>query len=144
MGLLSMFGGKTPTKKATDDVLLLHTMLLMAGADGYIDDAEIETVETFFATLPEFKEKEFSAVYAEAKKLVSRFPNLRESVKALSEFSSDALRRKAYVIAADMALASGDVDEAEDELLSAMQRILNVDDQTASKILEVLTMKYAK
>jgi hypothetical protein len=144
MGLLGMFGGKTPAKKPTDDVLLLHTMLLMAGADGTIEDAEIETVEGFWATLPEFHGKDFGETLNLAKRLVSRYPNLRESVKALTEFSSDAIRRKAYVLAADIALSSGDVDELEDELLTAMQRILNVDDALATKIIEVLSLKYAK
>jgi uncharacterized tellurite resistance protein B-like protein len=144
MGLLSMFGNKAPAKKATDDVLLLHTMLLMAGADGYLDEGEVESVAAFFATLPEFQEKSFEEVFSQAKKLASRFPDFKDSVKALSDFSNDVVRRKAFVIAADIALSSGDVDEAEDELLTAMQRILGVDDATATKVLEVLGMKYAK
>jgi uncharacterized tellurite resistance protein B-like protein len=144
MGLLSMFGGKAPAKKPTDDVLLLHAMLLMAGADGYIDDAEIETVEAFYATLPEFEDKEFGELLGQAKKMVSKYPNLRESVKALQDLSTDVVRRKAFIIAADIAMSSGDVDESEDELLTAMQRILNIDDALANKILEVLSLKYAK
>lgn len=52
MGLLSRLTGMTSTKKPTDDVLLVHAMLLMAGADGYIDDEEIATVEGFAMTLP--------------------------------------------------------------------------------------------
>src|SRR5688572_29878832 len=56
MGLLSrLTSSVTPTKKATDDVLLLHTMMLMCGADGGFDDSEVETLEAFFATLPEFQ-----------------------------------------------------------------------------------------
>ena len=144
MGLLSMFGSKTPQKKPTDDMLLLHTMLLMAGADGNIDEPEIETVEAFFSQLPEFEDKDFDEVYSECKKMVSKYPNLKDSVKALSGFSNDNVKKKAFVIAADIALSSGDVDEAEDEMLAAMQRILGIDDDLAQKVLEVLSLKYTK
>jgi thioredoxin-like negative regulator of GroEL len=144
MGLLSMFRSDKPAKKASDDVLLLHTMILMAGADGYLERAEVETVEAYFTQLPEFEGKAFQDVYGEARKLVSRYSNLRESVKALSDLSNERVRKKAFVIAADLAMASGDVDEAEDELLTAMQRVLEIDDGTAQKVLEVLAMKYAR
>lgn len=144
MGLLSAFRGISSAKKPADDVLLVHTMLLMAGADGYLDGAEAETVEAYFSQLPEFEGKVFGDVYAQARKLVSRYPNLRESVKALADFSSETVKKKAFVLAADIAMSSGEVDEAEDELLTAMQRILDIDDLTARKVLEVLTMKYAR
>jgi len=131
-------------KKPTDDVLLAHAIMLMAGADGSIDDEEIAVVRGFATTLPEFKDKDFGQVVAEAQKMVRRYNNLRESVNALSELSTPAVRAKAYVLAADIALASGDVDEAEDELLTTMQRLLGIDDQTAQTIIWVLQRKYEK
>jgi len=65
-------------------------------------------------------------------------------VQALKDISSEAVRRKAFVLAADIALASGDVDETEEELLEAMQRVLGIDDAMAQKIIEVLALKYAR
>ena len=144
MGLLSRLAGLATPKKATDDVLLAHAMLLMAGADGDIDDSEIAVVRGFACTLPEFKERDFGEIVGEAQKLVRRFGSLKESVNALSELSTPALKAKAYVLAADIALASGDVDEAEDELLTTMQRLLGIDDQTAQTIIWVLQRKYEK
>jgi uncharacterized tellurite resistance protein B-like protein len=144
MGLLSMFKAAVPAKKPTDDVLLLHAMLLMAGADGYFDDAEADTLKAFFMQLPEFQGKEFGEVYGNTKKMLSRYPNLKESVKALGELSTPSLKRKAFILAADIAFSSGDVDESEDEMLSAMSRVMDIDDTTAQKVLEVLSWKYAK
>ena len=43
-----------------------------------------------------------------------------------------------------IALSSGEVDEAEDKLLESMQKVLAVDDQLAAKIVEVLSLKYAR
>jgi uncharacterized tellurite resistance protein B-like protein len=145
MGLLSRLAGAvTPQKKATDDVLLLHGMLLMAGADGMIEHEEIETVEAYFATLPEFEGKDFGDLLQQANKVVHKFGNLKDSVKAVGEISNPAVKKKLYVIAADLAMSSGDVDEAEDAMLDTFQRLLDVDDAFATKTLEVLAVKYAK
>jgi uncharacterized tellurite resistance protein B-like protein len=144
MGLLSKLMGTAPTKKATDDVLLLHGMLLMAGADGSIEGSEIATVEAFFNTLPEFKGKQFQELLAQANKVVAKHGNLRESIKALGDISSPAVKKKLFVLAADIAMSSGDIDEAEDKMLETMQRLLGVDDATAQKVLEVLQLKYVQ
>ncbi len=144
MGLLSRIAGKVqPAKKASDDVLLFHGMLLMAGADGVLEGPERATVEAMFDTLPEFGDKDFGELLTQANKVVARYGNLQESIKALAEIESPVIRTKCFILAADIAMSSGDVDEAEDKMLDAMQRLLNVDDDTAAKVLEVLSMKYA-
>ena len=145
MGLLSrMTGAVTPQKKATDDALLLHGMMCMAGADGSFDDSEIGVLEGYFGSLPEFEGKDFGEVLHEAKKILAKYANTPESVKALTALSTQTLKNKMFVVAADIAMSSGDVDESEDAMLETMQRVLNVDDSTASKVLEVLSMKYAR
>lgn len=144
MGLLSKVAtGVQVGKKATDDVLLLHGMLLMCSADGVMDAQEMCTLEAFYNTLPEFDGKDFDDLLQQANKVVARYGNLRESVKAVAEIQSEAVRRKLYILAADLAMSSGDVDESEDRMLEAFQRLLGVDDEMATKILEVLTIKYA-
>lgn len=52
MGLLSRLTGAKPAKAPTDDVLLIHGMLLMAGADGAIEASEMSTVQSFIDVLP--------------------------------------------------------------------------------------------
>ena len=144
MGLLGKVFAGQPAKKASDDVLLLHSMLLMAGADGVLEGAECATLEAFVNTLPEFKDADFDEQMTQAKKLVSKFKDVKESVRALSDISSEAIRKKAFVLACDIALSSGDIDEQEEELLSAMQRILGIDDVLANNIVSVLALKYAQ
>ena len=144
MGLLGKFLGNAPAKKPTDDILLLHAMLLMSSVDGYLEGSEVATLEAFINTLPEFKEADFENQMAAARKLRAKFNSAQDGVKALAEISSDAVKKKAFVLAADIALSSGDVDEAEEELLEAMQRILGIDDNLANTIVQVLALKYAK
>lgn len=144
MGLLSRLVGGAPAKKATDDVLLLHGMLLMAGADGAVEQGEIATVEAFFNTLPEFDGKNFGELLNQANKIVAKHGNLRESIKALGEIESPAVKKKLFVLAADIAMSSGDIDESEDKMLETMQRLLGIDDALATKVVEVLQIKYTK
>ncbi len=143
MGLLSRLTGSQPAKKATDDVLLLHGMLLMAGADGTIDQKELSTVQAFFDTLPEFKGKSFDQLLSDANRVVAKHGNLKNSIAALGDIESGAIKQKCFVLAADIAMASGDIDESEDKLLETMQRLLGVDDTFAQKVIEVLGVKYA-
>jgi tellurite resistance protein len=144
MGLLGKFLGGSPAKKPTDDILLLHAMMLMSSVDGYLEGSEIATLEAFINTLPEFKDADFDAQMAAAKKLRAKFQTAQDAVKALAEISSDAVKKKTFVLCADIAMSSGDVDEAEEELLEAMQRVLGVDDNLANQIVQVLALKYAK
>ena len=144
MGLLGKFFGGAPAKKATDDVLLLHAMMLMSSIDGHLEGSEIATLEAFINTLPEFKDADFDAQMAAAKKLRAKFQNAQDAVKALADIGSEAVRKKAFVLAADIAMSSGDVDDAEEELLEAMQRVLGIDDSLAQKAIEILALKYAK
>ena len=142
MGLLSRLMGSAPAKKASDDVLLLHGMLLMAGADGNIDQSELSTVQGFYDTLPEFKNKKFDDLLAQANRLVAKHGGLKDSIKALADIESPAVKKKCFVLAADIAMASGDIDEAEDTLLETMQLLLGIDDAFASRVIEVLQTKY--
>jgi hypothetical protein len=144
MGLLGKFMGNQPAKKPTDDVLLLLAMMMMSSADGVLEGAEIMTLQGFVNTLPEFKDSDnFGEQMAAANKLASKYPTPKDAIKALGEISSDKIKRKAFVLAADIALSSGDVDEAEEEMLEAMQRVLGIDDQMANDVIQVLAFKYA-
>lgn len=145
MGLLSkMLGGAMPVKKATDDVLLLHGMLLMCSADGVMEHGELDTLQAFYNTLPEFEGKDFDELLQQANKVVAKHGNLKESVKAVADISSEAVRKKLFVLAVDIAMSSGDVDEAEDRMLETFQRLLNIPDDLVQKTIEVMGLKYAK
>ena len=144
MGLLSrLTGGTQPQKKATDDVLLIHGMLLMAGADGTIEEKEQSLVCALFETLPEFEGKDWDELVNQGEKIIARSGGLKESVRAVGELSTPALKKKLYVLAVDIAMSSGDIDEAEDALLETYQRLLGVDDAFAQEVIEILGIKYA-
>jgi tellurite resistance protein len=143
MGLFSRLTGKKVESKPTDDILLFHAMICMCAADGVLEQSEMSSVEAFYDALPEFRGKDFKGLLDNTNKLFAKHGVVKESVKALAEIESDAVRTKAFILAVDIALASGDVDESEDQMLDAMQRVLNVQDHLAKKVVEVLSLKYA-
>ena len=144
MGLFSRLTGQTIQKSATDETLLFHAMICMAAADGVLEPGETSSVEAFYLSLPEFRGKEFGDLLNQSNKLISKHGGVAESVKELAEIQSEAVRKKAFILAVDIALASGDVDQAEDQMLDAMQRVLNIDDELAGKVVEVLSLKHAQ
>ena len=148
MGLLGKFLGNAPAKKPTDDVLLLHAIMCMAAADGTIEDAEDEMIRNYANTLPEFRDmdgQEFGKCFEASAKIAHKFnKDMKSSLQVLSEIQSDAVRKKAFVLAVDIAMSSGDVDESEEEMLEAMQRILRIDDELARKAIEIISLKYLK
>lgn len=144
MGLLGKFFGDAPAKQPTDDILLLHAMMLMTSIDGVLEGAEVAVVEAFLRTLPEFKDADVAAQLATAKRLRATFTRPEDAIAALTEISSLAVRKKAFVLAADIAMSSGDIDDAEEELLEAMQHALGIDDAQANQIIEVLSLKYVR
>ena len=147
MGLLVKFLGNAPAKKPTDDVLLLHSIMCMAAADGIIEDAEDEMIRNYANTLPEFRDmdgSEFGKCFEMSAKIAHKYNrDMKSSLQALNEIQSDAVRKKAFVLAVDMAMSSGEIDDEEEEMLGEMQRILQIDDRLAQNIVEVVALKYA-
>jgi tellurite resistance protein len=140
--------GGAPAKKPTDDVLLLHSIICMCAADGIIEDAEHEMIRNYANTLPEFRDMDaddFHKCLEGSRKNAQRFNrDMKSSLQVLSEISSDMVRKKAFVLAVDVAMSSGEIDESEEEMLEAMQRLLRIDDDLASRAVEIVSYKYLK
>lgn len=142
MGLLSnLFGGSS--KKAGDDILLLTGMIAMCAIDGDFQEQEQIAVAGFVSTLPEFRGKDIRALMKQAAQQLKAAGSLPGLMAKLAAIESPAVRTKLFVLAADLAMSSGDIDEGEEKLLGEMQKALQVDDATAKKVVEVLSLKYA-
>src|SRR5436190_23041191 len=113
----------------------------MAGADDTIEDSVQALVSALFETLPEFKGKDWDELVNQGLKIVNKAGGLKESVKAIGDLSTPNLKKKLYCLAVDIAMSSGDIDEAEDQMLETYQRLLGIDDATAQKVIEVMGYK---
>lgn len=140
MGLFDKL--KKKVLKVDDQQLLLEAMLCVAFADGDDQYEETNLVRAFANTLPELKNTDAYEVYEKAEKAV-KLHGAMTRVKELGALSTEALRQKAFLLAMDIALSSGEVDEGEEVVLSSMKEILRIDDELAETITNVLMIKYS-
>ncbi len=137
--------GLETSKQMTDDTLLALAMGCMAFADGAMDQGEVASIEAFASTLPEFANGCFAKPWNESGKIFNKYEgNMKEAVQELKHLSSPQLKKKAFILAVDIALASGDVDKAEDELLDTMKMVMEIDDIFAKQVTTVLAAKYCQ
>jgi tellurite resistance protein len=130
----------TLEKTPLDTVLLLHGMMLMSDFRG---EPERAMLTAFLKTLPEFHLEDIDDLRAEVAKLQAEYPSPRESIEALRRISSDAVKKKTFILALDIAMASGAIDATEDDLLEDLRNVLGIELDTAETILDVLSAKYA-
>ena len=146
MGLLADTAKETglqTEKQDTDDTLLALAMGCMAFADGAMDQGEVASIEAFACTLPEFADGCFANPWNESGKIFNKYEgNVQAAAQELGKLSSPQLKKKAFILAVDIALASGDVDKAEDELLDTIKNVLEIDDIFAKQVTTVLAAKY--
>ena len=128
--------------KTEDEVLLCEAMLAISMADGDEQWEEGDLVRAFMNTLPELKGKDVYAVFDKAEKNVKLHGALPR-VKALGALSSEPLKKKAFMLAMDIALSSGEIDDGEEAVLAEMQTVLGVPYELATQIADVLTIKYS-
>ena len=128
--------------KVDDQQLLLEAMLCVAFADGDDQYEETQLVRAFAATLPEFKNADAYEVYEKAEKSVKLHGALNR-VKELGALTSEPLKQKAFLLAMDIALSSGEIDDGEEAVLGAMAETLRIQPADADRIASVLMIKYA-
>jgi tellurite resistance protein len=140
MGLFDKL--KKKALRTEDEVLLTEAMLAVSMADGDDQWEESGLIKAFMATLPELKGKDVYEIYEKAEKNVKLHGALTR-VKELKNLGTDALKSKCFLLAMDVALSSGEIDEGEEAVLAAMQETLGIPDDVAQNIAEVLQVKYS-
>jgi len=127
-------------KTPADTILLLHGMMVMSD---FRTEAEAALLDAFLKTLPEFRLEDIDELKATVAKLRAEYASPRESIAALGRISSDIVKKKTFILALDIAMASGAIDATEDDLLEDLRNVLGLDLATAETILDVLSVKYA-
>lgn len=134
---------KRVTKAIGDDSLLFHAMYLMAVVDGATTEVEFQVLKGVLSTLPEFAQADVDELVANSAALVKSHGGNQASLVALGGLSDATLRVRAYLLAAEIAFASGDVDAAEDALLREMSALLQLEPRDTDAIVHTLAIKYA-
>ena len=135
---------KRPSSKpAADEAsLLFHAMYLMAVIDGETSRAELSVVEALLTNLPDFGKTTVDALVTTSKKLVASFGGTIESLEAVVAIKGKSARTKCFLLAAEVAYASGGIGKAEAALLTTLATLLKLDKETTRSIVKVLGLKY--
>jgi tellurite resistance protein len=140
MGLFDKL--KKSVLRTEDEVLLTEAMIAVSFADGDDQWEEGELIKAFLRTLPELKDKDVYEIYEKAEKNV-KLHGAMARVKELVKLGTPALKQKAFFLALDVALSSGDIDDGEEAVLAAMQETLGISDDVAQRYADTLQVKYA-
>lgn len=127
---------------ARDQVLLFHAMRLAASVDGRVSGEELAVIRSVLATLPDFAGADLEGHVQASTALAEQFGGLLESVEALMELSSPALKARAYLLAVEVTCVSEGLNSAERALVQMLQKVLQVDEALARRVHEVMGLKY--
>lgn len=127
-------------KTPTDTILMTHGMMLMSE---FKTEGEAAVLDAFFKTLPEYRLEDIDELKAAVAKIRSEYATAQDSIAALKAISSPIVKKKTFILALDIAMASGAIDATEDDLLDDLRTVLGIDLPTAESILDVLAVKYA-
>jgi uncharacterized membrane protein YebE (DUF533 family) len=113
------------------DDYLLQTLFVLTAVDGKVDHSEQNMIDCLRMTVSQLKG-------AGAPQRISR-QQLLEKLAALEDLKS---RRQCYVLALEMALASGSINTSEHQYLARLQEALRLDDDFVKNAREVIAAKY--
>jgi len=116
---------------------LIYTMVIVAAADGDMDDPEMKAIGDVVRLLPAFggfKEAELPKVAESCAELLAGEDGFETVLTVIHEALPAKLRETAYAIACDIAAANLDVDQEEMSVLQQIRWKLGIDRLTAAAI----------
>ncbi|MDE5701703.1 MAG: tellurite resistance TerB family protein, partial [Bacteroides sp.] len=129
--------------KLTQQEAFAGIALAMAGADGSIAESEWAGIVNYIRRLriyDNFSGPAFDKLFDKLFRIL-RNQGPSALVNASVESLSDDLKLTAFACAVDIALADGVLEEEEKELINQMAEVLEIPDQTAISIIEVMIIK---
>ncbi|MFN0044135.1 MAG: tellurite resistance TerB family protein [Alphaproteobacteria bacterium] len=116
---------------------LIHTMILVAGADRDITNAELRRIGDFTAHLPAFRRFDRGTLVESAKRcaaIVNGKGGLEAALKSVARAIPPKLRETAYALCWEIALVDGKVSKEEARILELLRTRLALDSLAAAAI----------
>lgn len=117
--------------------------LIAVGADGYAADSEVQSVMTSLSRMQLFRSYPNDVM----RKMFDRLLNILQRqgpetlmAQAVASLPHE-LQETAFAITTDIVLADGEVTEEEEEFLNQLYRTLEISEETAVKIIDVMLIK---
>lgn len=144
MGLFDkMLGGSASDRPFTKQEAFAAILVATVASDGHISDEEARGFNAIINRVQLYREMngdQFSSMVDKLLGIVRRDGSVRLMEKAAAALPTE-LRETAFALAVDLVLADGSVEAEEKVLLEAVQLSLQVPDDLALKVIEVLMIK---
>ena len=145
MGIFDKVLGMKEAEKAklSKEEAFAAVALAAVAADGYISEEEGRGIITGLARMKLFENYNPNKMGSMFNKLIGIIKN--QGIESLITLSKETLpqeiRETAFAVATDLALADGTLDKSEKDILTKIQQTLEVPEETAIKIIEVMLIK---
>jgi tellurite resistance protein len=143
MGLFDKVLGIKEAEKLNKEESFAAITLSAIAADGYITDEEAIGIITGLTKMKLFQNYDTNKMRAMFKKLLNiiRRQNIDALIKMSNENLSPEFRETAFAVATDLALADGTIDQSEKDILTKIQETLEISEDVAIKIIDVMLIK---
>ena len=126
---------------------LVHAMILVAGSDRDITNAELRRIGDLTAHLPAFRHFDRKTLVASAKRcaaIVNGKGGLEAALNSVARATPPRLRETAYALACEVAAADGKLEQEELRLLEMIRDELEVDRLHAAAIERGARARFAR
>lgn len=145
MGLFDKItGGRKQTQTTLGPAEAFAAIALIAvAADGYMTDSEAQAISTTLSRMQLFRSYPGDVM----RKMIDRLLGIlqREGIEVLFNAAittlPDELKETSFAVATDIVLADGEVTEEEEKLLNDLYRALEIPEEMAVKIIDVMLIK---
>jgi tellurite resistance protein len=124
-------------KQIDHHAALIHTMVLVAAAEGRMTDRELEVMGRIVRHLPifsDFDPERILEVGSECAELLREDDGLDVALDQIAHALPQPLRETAYAVACDVAAADGYTTQEELRLLELLREVLKIDRLNAAAI----------
>ena len=145
MGIFDKVLGKTDQGPLSLDQREAFAAISVAAvaADGVIEREEAQHVITNLAEKKLFRNQNVNDLLSILQKMANLIQKrgVQPVLEAAARTLSPELRQTAFVLAADLVLADGVVEEKEKQFLEGFQKTLQIDSELAIKAVEIMVIK---
>lgn len=123
----------------------MAVLCLMAVGNGKVEAKELNLLQQLVFTLPEFRDlskKELTEMTKKAMEKINTYKSPLMATLYFKEILDEAAKKKCFVLALEMALASGLADSRELPLLEKLQKEMELNNEFVTQAAQAFGAKY--
>ncbi|OQW92310.1 MAG: hypothetical protein BWK79_14915 [Beggiatoa sp. IS2] len=143
MGIFNFAKTSSSTDTFTKQEAFLAVALAMSAADGEVVEDEVKGIFAYLLQMRMFdgySQNQLSAVFKKLVKILSN-EGVGGLVAVAKSSLPESLRESAFACAVDIALADGKIEDSERALLDELRGVLEVSENTAKMVIQVMEIK---